>query len=246
MSATLELTAPTTERPVLTLARLLANQPDLDETARLLTALTCWPVGAESCFFVRANGSGFDLLAGYTDPLRSALEPDGRLIPSIDAIAHATDDGPAIWSEPTDSDVVPMAAWPLNGSHDLRLVLVLNDHIDASIVTARLSELLDIVAVYVAGMLAANDPRNNGRRIRHVTSAPSLSPRQLQTLQLIERNFTMRQIAARIGFSESTVRMESLAIYRALGVHDRRGAVSVGRKLGLLGPEREAPSFEHN
>jgi len=79
-----------------------------------------------------------------------------------------------------------------------------------------------------------------------VTSAPDLSERQLQTLRLLERNFTMRQIAARIGFSESTVRMQSLAIYRALGVHDRRGAVSMGRTLGLLGPDGEAPSFEHN
>ena len=126
------------------------------------------------------------------------------------------------------------------------MVVLLADQISPPLVEQRVSDLVDILAVYVAGVLAASDPRNRSRRLRQVTSAPDLSERQLQTLRLLERNFTMRQIAARIGFSESTVRMESLAIYRALGVHDRRGAVSMGRTLGLLGPDGEAPSFEHN
>ena len=44
----------------------------------------------------------------------------------------------------------------------------------------------------------------------------------------------MQQIAGRIGFSESTVRIDSLAIYRALGVHDRHQAVATGVLLGLI------------
>lgn len=157
------------------------------------------------------------------------------LAAAIDAIAHQAQTAPAVWADGEP----PMAAWELNGDQQVELVIMLRDSTDADGVLARVGDLVDILSVYVAGILAAVDPRNNARRARHLTTAPQLTPRQLQTLQLIERNLTMRQIASRIGFSESTVRMESLAIYRALGVHDRRGAVSVGRKLGLLEPDSE-------
>lgn len=137
-----------------------------------------------------------------------------------------------------------MAAWSLNARTEL--VIRLAEPTPDVVVSERIGDLVPVIGVYVAGILAASDPRNHVRRTRQVTTAPNLSARQQQILRLIENNFTMRQIASRIGFSESTVRMESLAIYRALGVHDRRGAVSVGRKLGLLGPEREAPSAGYN
>jgi DNA-binding NarL/FixJ family response regulator len=43
-----------------------------------------------------------------------------------------------------------------------------------------------------------------------------------------------KAIAQRIGYSESTVRHESMAIYRILGVPDRRTACLVARTRGLL------------
>jgi len=54
---------------------------------------------------------------------------------------------------------------------------------------------------------------------------------------MMAHDLTMQQIASRIGFSDSTVRMESLAIYRALNVHDRHHAVERARELGLLPPD---------
>ena len=47
-------------------------------------------------------------------------------------------------------------------------------------------------------------------------------------------DLTLQQIASRIGFSDSTVRMESIAVDRALGVHDRRHSVSAARQWGLI------------
>ena len=230
MTATLEI--PQTERPTLALARLLANRPDLDEAARLLVALLCWPIGAEGCYIVRSTGSGFDVLGRYVESTRTAV--DATLATDIDRLVQIAETKPEFWTQPLDPSAVPMAAWPLGNGHDATLVLMLSEPRDSETVMSRVGDLIDILAVYIAGILAASDPRNGMRRNRHVTSAPNLSDRQLQTLQLIERNLTMRQIASRIGFSESTVRMESLAIYRALGVHDRREAVAIGRKLGLL------------
>jgi LuxR family maltose regulon positive regulatory protein len=61
-----------------------------------------------------------------------------------------------------------------------------------------------------------------------------LTSRQVKILSLMSRGMTNAQIAARIGFSASTVRMESLVIYRVLGVHDRQDAVASARLLGVV------------
>jgi DNA-binding CsgD family transcriptional regulator len=62
----------------------------------------------------------------------------------------------------------------------------------------------------------------------------SLTPRQVEILRWMSEGMTNRQIAARICFSESTVRLESMAIYRLLGVRTRGQAVEVARQAGLL------------
>ena len=65
-----------------------------------------------------------------------------------------------------------------------------------------------------------------------------LSERQSRILELMAHDLTMQQIASRIGFSDSTVRMESLAIYRALGVHDRHQRRRGRAVVGLLPARR--------
>jgi DNA-binding CsgD family transcriptional regulator len=66
----------------------------------------------------------------------------------------------------------------------------------------------------------------------------SLSSRQLTILAAMAEGMTNRQIAAQISFSESTVRLESMAIYRYFGVHSRAAAVAAARRTGeLLSPD---------
>ncbi len=45
----------------------------------------------------------------------------------------------------------------------------------------------------------------------------TLTARQKQVLEYLAQGLTMRQIGARMGYSDSTIRMESLVIYRTLG-----------------------------
>ncbi len=61
-----------------------------------------------------------------------------------------------------------------------------------------------------------------------------LSDRQHVILRSMSMGLTNRQIASRINFSESTVRMESIAIYRTYGVHSRSAAVAAARAAGHL------------
>lgn len=61
-----------------------------------------------------------------------------------------------------------------------------------------------------------------------------LSARQRHVLELLSQGLTYDQIAARIGFSHSTVRMEILKAYRAFGVTSRRDAVAAAMRWGLV------------
>ncbi len=60
------------------------------------------------------------------------------------------------------------------------------------------------------------------------------SARQMLVLHGIRDGKTNRAIAEDLGFSESTIRQETLRIYQALGVNSRRDAVSVAQDEGLL------------
>ena len=65
-------------------------------------------------------------------------------------------------------------------------------------------------------------------------AVPTLTSRQREILRGMAAGMTNRQIAARIAFSESTVRLESIAIYRYFGVHSRFQAVAAAREAGML------------
>lgn len=65
-------------------------------------------------------------------------------------------------------------------------------------------------------------------------AATALTSRQREILRGMAAGMTNRQIAHRIAFSESTVRLESIAIYRYFGVHSRFQAVAAAREAGIL------------
>lgn len=61
-----------------------------------------------------------------------------------------------------------------------------------------------------------------------------LTQRQREVLQYMSEGMTNGQIARILRFSESTVRQETMAIYRALRVGGRVEAVAYAREIGLL------------
>lgn len=83
---------------------------------------------------------------------------------------------------------------------------------------------------------AAMDGRARGSGPRGRTDG-HLTERQGQVLKLMADGMTNGQIARVLRFSESTVRQETMAIYRVFGVRGRAEAVEMGERLGMLGPE---------
>jgi DNA-binding CsgD family transcriptional regulator len=61
-----------------------------------------------------------------------------------------------------------------------------------------------------------------------------LTARQLRVLSLMAKGMTNGQIARVLAFSESTVRQETMAIYRILQVKGRAEAIEFGRNHGLI------------
>jgi PAS domain S-box-containing protein len=56
-----------------------------------------------------------------------------------------------------------------------------------------------------------------------------LTPRQTQVLRLLRRGYSTKQIAEELHLTTDTVRDHLRKLYRALGVHSRLEAVTVGR-----------------
>lgn len=72
-----------------------------------------------------------------------------------------------------------------------------------------------------------------------VSGMPEGSPldmttRQVQILGMMAEGLTNAEIALRILLSESTVRQETIRIYRSLGVNSRTEATAKGRLLGII------------
>jgi DNA-binding NarL/FixJ family response regulator len=64
--------------------------------------------------------------------------------------------------------------------------------------------------------------------------AEELTDREGEILQLLALGLANKQIAARLGISEHTVKFHVSAIYSKLGVTNRTEAVSHGARLGLI------------
>ena len=226
--------------PVGTFARLLTASPGLDEVTRCLVGILAWPIGATGAVIIRHEADGLYTLARYDEPLDPDVEmprEQGSEPCVLDIVLATTGSGPALWTEPGHRGCRPMAAWPLESTnpHVDHLVLILAAPESAAIVTERVEGIPKCSPVHLVGAEAAATSAAPSRPAGS-PSAMGLSERQSRILELMAHDLTMQQIASRIGFSDSTVRMESLAIYRALGVHYLHHAVEAARTMGLLPP----------
>ena len=127
-------------------------------------------------------------------------------------------------------------AWWCEGPVALRLAqahLALGDHAEArrylDVATPVATALNDVHSLDRCGDLAA--------QLRPTTSAADaegLTPRELDVLRLIAGGATNPQIATQLAYSLSTIRTDTVSIYKKLGVGGRTEAVSYAVREGLV------------
>lgn len=145
------------------------------------------------------------------------------------------------WLENHECLLNPTTAWPLTlGTQRLgSLQVQFSEAVRHEDVAPVFAATAPILGLYVS----LRSPMTNGESLEqsHVTPRSGngqveteLSARQVRILHLLAEGLTNPQIAARIGFSDSTVRQETMAIYRFLGADGRREAVRIAGLRGLL------------
>lgn len=67
----------------------------------------------------------------------------------------------------------------------------------------------------------------------------NLTPRQMQTLQLLAEGLSNKEISLRMNLAEGTVKIHTAAVYHALCVNSRMEAVTAAIRQGII-PEQES------
>lgn len=166
----------------------------------------------------------------------------------------------------TGGSFSPVAVWPLSlpSQRVGAMQLVLAKNPDLAALRADLTGVTAVLALYLSlltsiasspdqaiALLGATDaestfPMGDLARLAHSGSARRPAPthlteRQDDILQLMARGMTNAQIAKRIGFSESTVRQETMVLYRFFGVGGRQEAVRQAAERGMLAAPATSP-----
>lgn len=238
--------------PVDILAHVLVNQPTPRELLPFLAGLLALPLGRVGLMIVQESAGSHTTLAEFTDLVVGCNDaPQATLLAvatedSMQALAHGPKylalDPPSGW---------PVAAWRLtHRDHPTTaLVMAFAGRVGEAAVTTHAQPLVSTLAVYFASIgltlhrLSDGGTEGPGQP-RH---RPLLTSRQRMILGLMADDLTNHQIARLIGFSESTVGAESVAIYRTLGVANRQQAVEVGRSYGIVNglPASRRQSLEY-
>lgn len=117
------------------------------------------------------------------------------------------------------------------------LLLVMDRKVDRSVVSEPVAQLFSQVGAFFMEVRPRHSPlaRTNGNGSSH--SPERLTTRQIQIIQLIGAGLTNAQIGRDVALSESTIRQETIRIYKSLDVSGRDEAVKAARKMGLVSKE---------
>ena len=86
----------------------------------------------------------------------------------------------------------------------------------------------------VSGLISLHISKQQNRTALLEERGAYLTKRQIAIIEMMSQQMTNMQIARELGYSESTVRHETMRIYEILQANGRREAVVLSRKLGLI------------
>lgn len=240
---------------MITFLSYLASKPTLDDVAQFLVLDIFREHKPRAALISVFDSSGSVSAAGSFGLGNDVVRALRRMSlwdrsPAVDAIRdgeplvlndRASLVGEYPWLENHDGLLNPTMVWPLTlGTQRLgSLQMQFADPVSRESIAPIFAATAPILGLYVSLRTPSGAPSEPDRQQPAARSAngqveQELSPRQLRILHLLAEGLTNPQIAARIGFSDSTVRQETMAIYRFLGADGRREAVHIAGLRGLL------------
>jgi DNA-binding CsgD family transcriptional regulator len=97
-----------------------------------------------------------------------------------------------------------------------------------------ISVVSKVTGIWLDSLGVNSGSNSHGAQINSAASPESLSERQLTVLRLMAEGKTNAEIAQQLILSESTIRQETVRIYRALGVSARADASKRAKHLGII------------
>ena len=137
---------------------------------------------------------------------------------------------------PLLKDAIPIGA----------LALVLSEQVRTVPIHESLMPILSKLGTYVLTTMTSQlgSDQSNGSFSPKETNGEELTSRQLRILELMADGMVNVEIARELMVSESTVRQETVRIYKALGVPNRFDASKKARALGLIKRSTPPPALE--
>jgi DNA-binding NarL/FixJ family response regulator len=143
-------------------------------------------------------------------------KPDGSDLAALEAVAAPSEGAPRLVISSRDDCATRLRAERLGASGFLSKSLASTDMMAA----------IDRV---LAGGTFFDDVRPGP-----LDHADSLTPRQLEVLELLGRGFANKEIETELGVADRTVRAHVTEIFKVLGVQSRVRAVVEARRRGLI------------
>jgi DNA-binding NarL/FixJ family response regulator len=82
----------------------------------------------------------------------------------------------------------------------------------------------------------------SGKSPVNVPAVQSLTPRQLQVLELVTRGLSYREVGSQLNLSEHTVKYHMSEILQILHLKNREQVVAYALRMGLIKPSRDMPA----
>ncbi len=121
------------------------------------------------------------------------------------------------------------------------IALVLDSGVKGIPIHESLIPILSKLGTYCLTAFSGAPSRSTGHysSVSREANGEDLTSRQIKILDLMSEGMVNVEIARELMLSESTIRQETVRIYRAMGVPNRTEAAKKGRALGLI--KRPAP-----
>jgi len=190
-------------------------------------------------FRLEASFGTFDHAAFESDPLSIwGDHPLAVALMSTNGFTTTAAYAPLLRSFLTDTDATGLAIQPIRPNNQERFVIAVACVDGEENASGCLEDMVTdspLIGLYLSFLQKRRSLAADGAWSRkEAEPSQSLTARQSTILQLLSDGMKNREIAFAIGFSESTVRLETIEIYKKLGVQGRHEAVRVAVRLGLL------------